>query len=288
MARSIEDLINNNSYNFLLKSVYTQSEHEKLIKKTINSLINKKEWQNTLLSLSVYPVQKWASECRKQINIDSLDLETITLNEEMFFGIKAYYNMSKHLSMLKITDEVMSVIEEGLNNNTLFNKKELSILNAAHNIDCPDTSKYLFTTNYENILIKYCEYYSNKINFILNKGTEISASLNDDEAYAFHNTDILIRMYTTIKTYYFKDKRDVDFDEVYLKLNDCFECLNSFPVNREDIYDVVKMVADEKYEVEIANSLGRSRTYIRSKYKRGVEAISFILWGYTAKDILQY
>ena len=49
---------------------------------------------------------------------------------------------------------------------------------------------------------------------------------------------------------------------------------------------VIKMYSDGKTEENIMKELNKSRVYVRDRKHEGIKALSYIIWGYSTKNIL--
>lgn len=290
MARSLEELINNSSVGdeLFIKSVYTNSHHNKLILNGLNSLSNEKEWKNTLYLISIFPLLNWAKESRRKLNIDIENLNTLIEESDLcYFGINNYNKLLKQHNSLRIANKIINIISEAIDNNRYdLPNKDIAVVRAAHGANYPDVSKYLMSTKYISALSKLCQNIYRDINETLSVIKNDIDLLDDELCLPFHNTDILVRMYTEIRYNCFSKNKQIDYSQTISSLDDMLSCLLAYPFDGELIYDVVNLIATEHTENYIAEKLNRSRTFIRSRYNEGINALSMLLWGGITKELL--
>ena len=265
-------------------SIPTTSAHGKLATDIINSfLIDHPEYHPTISCLVVYPLQFWASACRKKLRIDT-DILIGIQNDEVeadYLGFIKSSSLVKQTRNLSNSDEILRIVREMFEVNKL-SQAELKALKAIHDPEAEDTSKFIIGSHYENALLKICKQYNGRI-----KRTDKAAKkdtyagVDAEMQVVYHNSEVLASFIPVMKKASSRSDSSVDFEASVRALNDCIETLKTYPVGGEEIYPIVHKWANGVSEPSIARSIGKSRNYVRARRDSGLQALAILLWGYT-------
>lgn len=270
-----------------IERVYTSSTHATLVRAMMNACLQERpEWKNTIQMLSVYPVQMWAAETRRALHIDTTAIDTAIAEGGNYFGINAARSMRNQQAVLDVTDEALALIESAVAGDYVDLGKNLAVFQAVHDSHSPDVSKYLLQARYPQALVAVCEAVAGEINDILSPIESLYVAADDDLRIAYHDADLLIRMGPLLLDEQYRRHTDVNYKETCASISQCITSLKSYPANGREIHSVVEKTFFGWKETDIANALGRSRTYIRAKYQLGAEAVAYLVWGYATQQII--
>lgn len=272
------------------KQIPSHSSHKQQICSAVNELVNEHpEWYPTLVAFVSYPIQKWADNQRMKIQIDKEQLLNVIHCGDAYDNI-SFLERKKH--NLKNTAEIISLTEEIMNApaKTKTDLKRTDALLAAHGYIEHEITRYVFQTNYEPAMREVCKVYNNKyialVDSVVSSYTDYTCQM-DDLKFAYHNTDILIRMLNVTSRVEYRQKSRRDYDDVFLMVNKAIGSLKEYPLGGKEIYYIVRAIADGKSERGLMRSMKKSNTYISKRYKEGIYALSCILWGYSAREIAE-
>lgn len=284
---TIDELFNKSSLNVYIDKVPTTSKHEPTIRKTLNSLLNEQpDWYSCIASIVVYPVQLWASESRKNLKIDLVNLQSVIDEEGSFFGISTVGRFNQQILSMKETQKALEMTSEVIRNTGAgsLTPKQAQVIQSIHGMTGDPVTRFLIDSYYESAIRRICDIYAdafNKYNFRSDQG-----NADENMGEVFHNTDLLIRQTGALRYIRYKSTSDIDYEEAYETVMRCIDELNTFPMEGQLLSRIAKSYAFGITESQIAKSEDRSRTYIRSKYYMAVEVISYLLWGYSTREIL--
>ncbi len=284
---SLADLLKNSTREYIDR-IPTESRHELTARNILNSMLNRNEtWFPAISALVVYPVQKWAAEIRMNQKIDTSALCRLMDEEGTFFGMKATRYMNKHMTALKETDIELELVSQILDpkKTKITGENKLKVLNSIHGIRQPDQSKYMIEKYYEDAISEVCQIYNEIFREIGRRIIDAAGQDGDDEREAYHNTDWLIR-----NADQFGDRVEssgIDYEAVYHSLRKCVRCLSTYSIDGTELYETVNAVFLGATEAAAAESLKKSRTYIRNRYRTGIEILSYLIWGYSSRENLQ-
>lgn len=272
------NFINQNFNNVVYTNIPTYSTHSTLIKKYINDVVSEyPEYQNIIEALICFPVQKWATITREKLNIAPENIETILEYQlDDYFGINNYKFLNKQKESLKISNKALDYIEKSLTN--------YKVLMSAHGYNSHDTSKYIMTTHYKMDLIDYCRENNDNYLKIIEPLIKEYSDLDDDIQFAYHNAPILLRLKGAIKDN--KSTNQMNYERVVEILDNCIKSLDTYYVQDKKIIKVAMYYSEGLKEAQIAIRMNKSRTFVRNMQKEAINAISYIIWGYTTHNII--
>lgn len=271
----------------VIERVYTNSSHASLACSIMNDcLASNPEWKNAIQMLSVYPVQMWAASTRRALHIDTMAIDTAIAEDGDYFGINAARSMRNQQAVLDATDEALAVLQFAVAGENVGLGKNLSAFKAVHDSNAPDVSKYLLQTRYPDALRTVCAAVSDDLNEILSPLESHYVLADEELRMAYHDADLLIRMGPILLDEQYRKHSDINYRETCTAMSQCITALKSYPLNGIELHSVIEKTFFGWKEVDIANALGRSRTYIRAKYRLGTEAISYLVWGYATQQII--
>lgn len=281
--RSISELLQNSSRDIYFDRIPTESKHEVTARSILNRLISQNpDWFPAAAAFVIYPAQKWAQLKRKELVIDIRGL-----SEEDYFGIKTKGRFQNQLVSLQETDREIDLVTQILNSpaDSVFEKKMNAVINAIHGTEAADVSKYMLEEYYEKGMRKVFESYWDQfriLNLEMAKGID-SGEYED----VYHNTDLLIRQLNAIDGMASRRWSDVQYDNACKTILKCIDTLKSYSEEGEILQIIVESYARGETETRTAERVEKSRTYVRSRYRFSVEILSYLIWGYSTREVLQ-
>ena len=282
MTTELIDFINKNSYTVKYNKIPTYSAHSTLAKKYINEIIaDYPQYQNILEALICYPVQKWADETRNKLKLDEDNLnKMIEYEMDDYFGIKNVSFLKKQKIILQISKEELSFMDNALSN---------EILVAIHGYKPKkDISKYKMVEHYKDTVLEFCKKNNDKYHEIIKPLIKEYNKLDDDIQFVYHNASILLQTKSIIKKYDANvcKNDEINYQTISQIIDKCIKQLNTYYISDEYIEKVAMLYSDGNNECNIAKIIGKSRTYVKNIKKDAIEAISYIIWGYTTHEII--
>ena len=274
---NLDDYIENSVNSIEIKQVPTYSIHGVQTKKLINELLSKNpEYYELMKALVLYPAQKWASESREKVGLDNKTIMNALLSDcSDFFGIHNNKSLiEKQAKIIDRSEAILAYIED-----TLDHAKGKDYLLPIHGYKELDISKFLISHHYKNALADYCE--DNYLLFSKIVRTDISdlSPEDDDIDYVFRRADLLLRLRSVLSNEE-ESKHRTDYKKTIDLIDACIDCLDSYWLRNPKFKEVVVLYSKGYKEIEIADKVSKSRTYVRRMIAEGSTAISFILWGY--------
>lgn len=285
-------------------TVYSLSSRNEFAQVIINDLADlHPSWRNTLISLAIYPIQKWAYHSRQQLNISWENFDEKGMS---FFGIQGYHELlCKQKDLLYVTDSVVQIIDEILNDISL-DEMQLLALQVIHGCDSSQVfnlvkaddgdylirkeklSKYHLRQYYKKALETVCKKYAKRINKTISSIAD-NTPTDDEIKTVYHDADCLIRLCRK-----FKSENSLNcFHNIYPKdvcdmVEKCVDCLSEYPFKSKDVKFVISNKINSVTNQETMNGLGKSEQYMRDRYNEGIAAISMLLWGYSSSQIIGF
>ena len=274
---NLDDYIEKSVSSIEIKQVPTYSIHCVQTKKLINEFLSENpEYYELVRALVLYPAQKWASESREKVGLDNKTIMNALLSDcSDFFGIHNNKSlMEKQAKIIDRSEAVLAYIED-----TLDHAKGKDYLLPIHGYKETDISKFLISSHYKKALADYCE--DNCLLFSKMIRTDISdlSPKDDDIDYVFRRADLLLRLRSVLSQEE-KTKHRTDYKKTISLIDACINCLDSYWLKNPKFKEVVALYSRGYKEIEIADKVSKSRTYVRRMIAEGSTAISFILWGY--------
>ena len=247
------------------------------------------EWYPTAVAFASYPIQKWADSQRAKIRIEMARLLTAIHGGDSdgnvsFIEMKNR-NMENTAEIISLTEEILNAEAE-----TKVQQRKKEALLAIHGYEEHELSSAVTKKYYEPAIKEICMEYNDRYK---NLAVSIASLYLDSTArydaleFAYHNTDILIRMLNVTSRVEYRRKSRKDYDDVLLAVNKAIEALKDYPLNGKEIYMIIRTVADGKSEREFSRTIGKSMGYVTKRYKEGIYALSCILWGYSTREIVE-
>lgn len=244
------------------------------------------EWFNLISALVSYPIQKWAIATREELKIDTKSIESILYSEEStYFGIKSERSLKTQCNLNIQTNKIVCYLECSMNELCLQDPKCIILLNI-HGTKQENVTNQMFNSTYSNAVIKFCEKYNAKFDELYKSIEKDFDSMEDDCQYAYNNIELLLKLKCYVANNYSKA---INLSHTVKQLNNCINKLDTFNITTNNVEDVKKtiMLYSEGYtEKKICNELNRSRGYIRQKKKEGVKLLSYLIFGYSTKNII--
>lgn len=252
-----------------------------------NIILNKLEREHpeykTILSfLSLYQLQVWASDSRKIIQMDIESLEEAILENGEYFGIKNIYHdsLGYQKKSLEITDEILLFFSKMFNDESLT-KTEKKTLDAIFVSGAKINSKTL-KNNLPKALLKLFKKYNDDFLKYAEKLNSISEDLDIEMLIAYHDVEILFKLVGLLNSLNFRTM-DINKKDVYQIMCKAIDMLEDYPFD-EDVKEVMAYSFLGINHKQIGLKLNRHRDYVEARYKKGLEALQCIFWGYAFSE----
>ena len=285
---SINELLKRNTSACKIDKIPTSSRREVSARKTLNEILSEhEEWFPCIAAIVVYPIQQWAKNARKDLGIDLLSLDQIIENHESYFGISSVGRFETQRNALLETNKEIEVVRDILKQKPFTNEQEqmLSVINAIHGIDGDDVSQYMMNTYYRGAIETICKKYNDQFRSF---SMQMKPKINDKEfEAAYHNTDLMIRQLNSISDMNKRWRGEVSYRAAYETMISCIRSLKMYSIDGPLLMEIAMRYAEGYPELRIATELNKSRTFVRGKYQNAVEILSYLLWGYSTRDVLQ-
>ena len=263
---NLEDLINISSQKQNIE-IFVASKRIKSIKAIFSDVLEiNNDYYNALMCLGLYPIQKWAKNTRNKLNIRVYD--------EKYMGI-SLGNETPLKEALNASDEILKLIEDTI---LILPNKNSEILTTIF-IKNGEISNYKIDLYLKDALIRFVEKTYKKINRII---TSVSIPKDDDVQFVFNDMKRLMELKKDICFFSNRESSYIDYSLFYENFMNIVKELNNYTLEK-DIKECTELYLASKSDLEIAESLNKSNTYIRARYKLGLTLISYVLWGYFAK-----
>lgn len=270
-----------------IDKVPTHSAHKNLIRSGVaNVIANHPEYLSLIKAIIIFPVQHWASLARKRVDLGKLIFADYDASYE-YFGIQNIPDSQKRI--LSLTEQSLQFVEEMLVSE--HENINMDVIRAAHYPGSPDMSQYMFSWIYEESLNKLCELYKEPYDEIARALKKEYTKIKEDIRFVYHESDFLIKLKTRLimaeNDSQIKDSDKVNYGEAVKCIDKCIDVIKTYENKGEEISIILKMRSDRVPEKIIVENTGRSRTYIKARYEDGVELLNYLLWGYSAKDVIK-
>lgn len=282
--------------------VYSLSQHGKYAQQIINELVKEHPtWKNTLMALSVYPIQKWAYDNRLLLNLNINEMDKDI--GDYFLGIFGNINMIERQKIsLDSSKAVIDIIENMFldkNTNTLtaqtirgvHSNKIDDIYDFVKDDDADCTikkekmSKYDLCKHYRNALTTVCRKYSREINKII-KSIETSSPTEEEIKIVYHDADYLLKVCRKMKSSFNRRYYNVDSDNLCSIIDSCIACIETYPFKGKDIALIMNNTINGVSVKDTTRKLEKSTQYLYDRYNDGIAALSMLLWGYSSSQII--
>lgn len=297
----------------IIKNVPSLSSNQYRIVKSDNSLINENpDMQNTIFALITYSTQKWASDVRKIIRIDTKSEKILEEEEsrilEQFRAIARQGIIPRRLdydfkNKREQTDEILLYIEKAiseLQNIPKYGKRMSEVIKAAHCMDgsFEDVSRAVFNKYYELAVMDIFHSYGDVLNELVSLMTPDVLYTGSVYGREYHNTELLIKIYPIACRQFLghgdpediwsdirlqKDSNGLYLLSVYTK---AVEALATYPNGGERYHDIIRLMNEGKGSKEICEELNLSKYNFRRYRIEAINLLSFVLWGFSTAKIL--
>lgn len=266
--RTIQELIENTSVQKNIE-IYTTSFHTKLEMTIFNRIIEENpQYFNCINALASYTAQKWSLNVRNKLNLRVIEGRYIGIPLENKISVETALNSSK---------TIVEIIENAIDK---LPKKYKDILHKIY-IENDDVSQYKLDMYFEEAVNRFCEISYKKINKQFQIMDNVKNSLNDDIEFVNFDMKRLMELKKDIK-YFNEPKGDIHYKKFYNQFTNIVEELKTYPC-KKDVYECTKGYLDCISDYELTHIINKSNTYVRSRYKLGLNLIGFVLWGYADK-----
>ena len=270
-----------------INKVYSNSAHANMAKNVIRDLYKEnKEWRTALQMLSIYPIQHWTANKRRQIGMDINALLQILEYSDDFFGISDINAINSQKKVLEATDNALDIITNFLEEGDEYLGKDIKVIQAVHGTDYKDVSQYLMKEKYPNAISKTCDIISKDINMCFVPVSNDLKNVDAEIKVAYHDANLLIQLGPTLLDERFRRHSQVDYVDACDQIQKCIYALKTYPFDGEHVYEIMKYSFSGWTEDEIAKRMQKSRTYVHSRYNTGVESLTYLIWGYATQSIV--
>lgn len=270
-----------------IDTVYTASAHKQLILRQMNETVcEHPEWSQMIAMLAVHPVQVWAAGTRKKLDMDVQSVMQMVSGQYAYFGFRKAYAADAQIAALTATDRAMLLLDDDISGESKkFSRKYVSILNGAHGTGA-DFSKYMCRVQYKPALEKICAADYRKINRIMAPVESCIAELGTDSEFVYHDADLLIKLGKVMHDERRRWASSIDYEIMCNSIDRCIKGLACYPYNGRELSTIASVMFHGGSEFSAASAIGKSRGYAHARYSDAVEALGYLLWGYTTPQIL--
>lgn len=269
-------------------TIPTRSDHGTLAKDILNDiLMMRHEYSPTILSLAAFPIQVWAKESRARLSLDpSRLLENIAEYHRDYFGFINPSILSSQKALLEHTDKIIDLVSDILyGDRKLKNIKKMQALRNIHGLTKTNISTYVIKTNYQDAILDVCQRYNKDFKTIISNVSDQSGIDNKDIQYVYHDADKLICLLPVMQKDKGKWENSIDYSMAAEMLNQCITALKQYPIDGNEVYRVMRYHALGYSDSWIANKMWIPATRVPIRINDGDMALSYLVWGYAAKDI---
>lgn len=262
-----------------------------VIKALSETLKKNPEWIDAITALVSFPLQSWAMYCRENIEIDPANIvSTLFGAGSRYFGFHVYENAGVQVNNLIVTEQIVSMTQEILENEDgLLSKAEKTVINAVHGTPCEDgkagASIYMIRTHYQNAVGKICSEYAEHYSDLVSEIRSDPSSSETEIQFVFHNTSSLVELCPSLKMIR-GESYNIDLRMAVNSLRKCIESLKTYPFNGNELYAVISRIADGASERAVSREMGKTLDYVRYRYAVGMSVLSALLWGYIPLNVI--
>ncbi len=304
----------------IIRDVPTRSDRKILAKKILNNLLRQNpECIYTVYALLTYSTQKWASQTRKQLEIDENRSEE--LRDQLYIAENKIRNIGtntgimpsvwqlnnienrKHITAAD-TDRVLLLLEHAVNSidfPLIPNGPAMAMtLRAIHFADneWEDVSNYYVNTYYEKAIYRLHNEWGDEIRDLLNEAASRALIFCKNNRFYMnncHDTVKLINVYAMISGRFNgnyeisgqKMQRLADALSLLTVVEQAVNAIRNIPDDGKTMHDILLHKMRGKPDFEIKNILRISRKIYDSRKERAITLLSFLLWGYSTREILE-
>jgi len=309
---NLEDLFCYLQGGYYFNHILTNTVHGAKAVAIINDLLDTNpEYRSVLTALVCYPIQKWASACRRKINVTSFgaaqilsEFTAISRQVKELTDVSARLELKEYKRCLEDSESCLRFIEVAANDlldNPLVGPRGYSVIEAVHlSVGREENlSLYRFDHHYRNALKVMCDKYCRQFNRLMDSSLRRLQSLSQADWSVFHNTALLAEVYRALFWKY-RDVSRRDLNEssatsiqnslqLIGMVDKAIEGLKTYPGACSDLHVVGKyhfQGKDDKWIRERTGVTYTSSKKLSSMRRLSMSAISFVLWGYTIPEIV--
>lgn len=263
----------------------------------------------TCIILSSYCLQKWADNARKNIEVFEENNKTLGTVEEVhkllvdIYDVPSKMNFPEHTKSLLLTKELLETVESAIIEISKYpntGRKMFNVMDKLHlNLDLADSSVSKYNINkwykpaVELIIERFGERFSEVFEEITLKNTE----RDEEKQLAYHNTVLLLEAYSIFK-WNVSAKKDINNMNtaeansltkqllVIKLIDEAIKEIKNYPVEGHLCADVLESIITDKKPEDVWKEHNVSRSFYYRARKKGILLLSYLIWGYTTRDIL--
>lgn len=273
----------------MLSVLPTRSEHKIMAKDILNNILLKHpDWLPTIISLAAYPIQVWAKESRAGLSLDpGILIQNVSEYHRDYFGFINPSVLSVQKKQLEHTDRIIDLVTDILyGKKGLSNERRMYALRNIHGLRKTSATFYTIKSNYEDAVVEICEKYNTDFSRMMSSVSESAAIVTGDIRYVYHDADKLICLLPVMKKDTGKKEFCIDYQAAAEMLDQCIAALQKYPMKGEALYKVMKYHAIGYSALWIAEKLEISVNAVKQRIQNGDLALSYLIWGYAARDII--
>ena len=307
---------------FAIPSFPSVCERKRTAKIVLNELVKEnKDLYYTAVALASYPIHKWVMETREDIGltedvsgISSKALVEIVQKQKVLVencGVEPVLRQTKNQNRMERTAEIVYLIDnaldwlEGLQSD---NRKAAAVLKAVHCIDRREVdekgnrisavSAFLIDQYYRRGVLLIHDMCGERLKELILSEVEEFEDLDEESAYAFHNTNLLLHVAPMIYRKYMdyevgdassEHKAQTATNSLgYLSIvYECAEEIYEFPVHNKEMGKIIELLLSGKDQGDVRKKMGLAHYRFNRLYKEAVTLMSYVLWGYSTQQIIR-
>lgn len=263
----------------------------------------------TCIILSSYCLQKWADDARKDIEVFEENNKTLGTIEEVHKLLVEIYDVPKKMNFpeysrsLMMTKELLNTVETAIHEVAKYpngGRKMFNILNKLHlNADFSDSSvsKYNINKWYKPAVEIIIERFGKQFSKVFEEITHKHAERDEEKQLAYHNTVLLLEAYPIFR-WNVSAKKDIDNLStaeansitkqllVIELIDEAIKEIRKYPDEGSLCADVLGSIITDKRPEDIWKEHNISRSLYYRVRKKSILLLSYLIWGYTTRDIL--
>lgn len=264
-----------------MQSLKTMSEWEHSANNIIKKMVTEYPEYETIANYTcAFPLQKWAKEIRKSMNIDITSLEDAINDNGTYFGIKNLYSESMNYQKmsLELTDEILEFFDNVFKDDELNERQKKIIDGIFYGVG--ELKKSLVAKELKNTLLQLFKKYNDSFLLYFDDISNINDTLEPEVLVAYHDIEILFKL-TGLLGNYKCITFEIDRGDVYQIMKGTIKNLEKYPFEK-DVEPIMIKKFYGKSDLGVSREICRHPDYIRVRYKKGLEALHSIFFGYTS------
>lgn len=285
----LNDCATDNEQKVMISALPTRSEHKQMATEILNKILLKHpEWLPTVVSLAAYPIQVWARESRSGLSLNpAVLIQNIAEYHRDYFGFINPSVLSSQKIQLEHTDRIIDLITEILyGKKRLKDEKKMCSLRNIHGLKKTNVTFYTIRSCYEDAVVEVCQKYNNEFKEMTDSVSEAAEMISGDIRYVYHDADKLICLLPVMRKDKGKREFSIDYQAAAEMLDQCIHALQKYPLKGEAIYKVMRYHAMGYSPVWIAEKYEMSVNSVKLRIHDGDLALSYLIWGYASRDII--